>query len=478
MTEARRTGSRRGRPRVLGARDAALTVLTDVVVGDAPASAALETALRASSLRPADVGLTHELVLGVLRHRLTLEAIVRHFFRGDGSRLQKELRLILCLAIYQLCWLERVPDFAAVNEAVEQAKRIIGRNAGGLVNAVLRAMLRSRGPRALRGADRSPQRWLAIDGDTGFEFSEPLWPDPETARVEYLSTTTSHPTWIVKRWMVRFGLERARELCQLGMRRPPLVLRPNRMRIDGAGLARRLVDAGVSARVDPDCEAVEVADGGSVAELAVFREGLCQPQDATAQSVWDLRRPRSGECVLDLCAGAGTKATHAAEWMNDEGCMIACDIDAERLRRLSANAERLGLSCIRTAPVARLEEAIRALPRPPNVILVDAPCTNSGVFARRPDARYRMDDAALLRLVKLQGELLDRAARFAGPESDILYSTCSIEPEENEGVVEAFGRRHAVWTLAESRSTLPSAGDEAHVWRDGGFAARLSRGIR
>ncbi|MFO0971996.1 MAG: transcription antitermination factor NusB [Phycisphaerae bacterium] len=398
-------------------------------------SDALDEAQRATPLSAADAGLAYELTLGVERHRLTLQRLLAPCLHGAWTRIDPRLRAILLVAAYQLAWLDRVPAYAAVDQAVEQARRFVSRKAAGLVNAVLRTMQRLCGPREPRPAEVDPRHWVTVDFDAGLRFGEPVFPDPAENVVQYLAQSTSHPAELVTRWVANHGRAAAEQACRAGAARPPLVLRPNRLRIGGQELAARLRERGIAARCDAETGAVELARGVRVDELPEFQEGLCQPQDATAQAVWQLRPPEPGERVLDLCAGAGTKATHAAEWMQDCGVVAAQTRDAADAQGRGANAKRLGLTCVR-----RHEPGAIMLGGSFDLILLDVPCSNSGTLARRPEARYRFAERRdrLTPLTRVQDELLDQAVALAGRQTELLYSTCSIEPEENEARVAAF----------------------------------------
>ena len=235
------------------------------------------------------------------------------------------------------------------------------------------------------------------------------------------------------------------------------------------GLLEQLQEAGLEPRPCSDSDAVLLPNGTNVAELPVFRDGLCQPQDATSQRALGLAPPRPGQLVLDLCAGAGTKTTQAAELMNNEGVIIATDRNVAQLDRIAENAARLGVDIIQTTPVEQLDRRLASVGRPPDLILVDVPCSNTGVLARRPEARYRASHRALQELVQIQRTILQDAARRAGPQTRLVYTTCSLEREENEEQAEWFLAHHAGWARAEQAFTTPDRD------RDGGFASVLVR---
>jgi 16S rRNA (cytosine967-C5)-methyltransferase len=417
-------------------------------------------------LPPADVAFATEITLGTLRRLITCEHLASRFYRGRWAGLSPALRSLLATAVYQLCWLERVPDHAVVDETVRLAKSH-GAGATATVNAVLRAIAAARGELLDRPVDASPRRYLPIDAIRGRLFARDVFPDPDRRPLEYLIAVTGHPPWLVERWHRRFKPTRCRQICEAGMTRPKLVLRPNPLRITAPRLAARLQHDGLTITLDDESDAVFVDDHPAVTLIDAFREGLCQPQDTTARMPVRLAEPRSGECLLDLCAGVGTKATQAAEWMNDAGLVIASDVDETKLARVAENAVRLGLRSLRTVPSDALEDTIEELGRKPNVVLVDAPCSNTGVLARRPEARFRAFQKNLLALVALQREILATASRLAGPTTRLVYSTCSLEREENEEQVTWFLQTYPGWRLQRDIFTLPEA------TRDGGYCALL-----
>ena len=444
------------------ARDRALDILVDGYEGDLFGLAALAEWQEESPLSDADAGLAAELVAGTFHHRITCEHLAAHFHRGRWAGLDVRLRVILALGVYQLCWLERVPDHAVVDAAVNQAKGF-GRHAAGMVNGILRHVAEARGPMVEAQEGVGPRRWLPTDGGRGRVFNLDMFPDPARRPLEYLIAVTSHPSFLVERWHRRFKPVLCRQVLDAGQRRPSLVLRPNPMRTTATALIERLAAEGVTAREYATHVIVEGAT--DLARLAVFRDGLCQPQDSTAGLALRLAGPKPGEFVIDLCAGSGTKSTQAAEMMGDRGRVVAVDRDDERLERIAGNAERLGLSIIRVMPLYELDEAVAAEGRPPDWIVVDAPCSNTGVLARRPEARYRATWQAIDELVEIQAEILARAVAIAGPTTRIVYSTCSIEREEDEKQVRAFVAENPNWRLVEERLTLPDA------QRDGGYVA-------
>lgn len=434
----------------------------------------LGTRLEAMACTPAVRGMATELLLGVLRHRLTIEHLVSSVAGRLWGRIDRALRPVLLVAVYEIIWLEQVEEYAVVHEAVEAAKRTAGRRGGGFVNAVLRQVQRLVVKRRAPLGEADPRRAVPVDALTACLLREPLWPSPKDDLIGWLSGAFSCPKVLVRRWVGNLGPAAAKQCCEAAISRPPVVLRPNRLRCSAERLADALVREGIDAVADATTGLVFCRSASGLTRTEPFRAGWCQPQDATPYAAWLVRPPAPGSVVLDLCAGAGTKATQAAEMMNDEGVVIATDIDENRLRELERNAQRLGLGSIRVVGLGDLERCLAEFERL-DTILVDVPCTNTGVLARRPEARYRFNRARLREMAQTQAALLDRAAALARAETAILYSTCSLEPEENRRVVVQFTRRHREWVMAGDRLALPNVGQVVTEWRDGGYTALLMR---
>jgi 16S rRNA (cytosine967-C5)-methyltransferase len=339
---------------------------------------------------------------------------------------------------------------------------------------VLRQLLRQIEERRLPSGQADPVRSVMVDGRQSCQFRVPVLPDPVEDLLQHLSIANSCPLWLVSRWGRTFGRDQAASIARACALRPPLTLRPNRIRIDAAGLAAALAEQGFESQVTPDGQAVVVRQGGGLFDSEAFRNGLFQPQDRTSMEVVRQLALVPGQAVIDLCAGLGTKTTQMAELMSNEGVILASDKDQGKLGIIREGCERLGHGIIRTVLAEGVAGEAAGLSRL-DWVLIDAPCSNTGVLARRPEARYRISRQSLQSLCRLQGELLEKGARLARPETRLLYSTCSIEPEENEQVVTAFCRAKPGWRLSKSRLTLPGQGQDWPDWRDGGFWAELHR---
>ena len=455
----------------VGGRDLALAALAESHSRGAFVRETLDRLATARKAPAEEWALASELALGVTRHRLTLDRIVATFLARRLSHLDALVLDVLRLGAYQLVYLDRIPDFAAVNEAVTQCQRVAGRKAAGLVNAVLRELIRKRAERRVPWTRDPDPTQVRVDVGHACAFTDPILPDAGTDVAEYLSAATSHPVHLVRRWVNQFGVERAEAALWCGTLRPPLILRANRLRCDPQELAERLRRDDLDAVAQDD--AVFVAGAAPPASrLPAFMRGLCQPQDPTAMAVVRQARPVPSERMLDLCAAPGTKATFAAELRGDKGRIVASDRNRARLALTRDNCRRLGIRSVRLVEADALDALADRTGRF-DLILVDVPCSNTGVLSRRPEARYRLRDESLATLHATQSALLDRAASLATPGGRIVYSTCSLEPEENEQVVEEFVRSHRGWRVVRSERTFPRAGAAVTDWRDGGCSAEL-----
>ncbi len=395
------------------ARRLVLRILRDVDAGGAFVNLALDEALEASALGPADRALATELAYGVTRWRGRLDWILDHLCSRPMGELPVWIRNILRMGLYQILYLERVPDRAAVYECVALAHEFGHRGTVGLVNAVLR-----------QAASRGSSVPLP-----------PAGPDP----AKRMAVEWSHPEWLVARWLRRYGPERTAALCAVDNESAPLTLRCNLLRTTRKELLGRLESEGtVAAPGNVFPEAVVYRGPRPLRELEAYRDGLFTVQDEGAMAVARAVAPRPGWLVVDACAGVGGKATHLAELMGDRGRVVAVDLFEHKLGLLRETAARLDLGCIETR---RLDA--RALPASDltgaaDAVLVDAPCSGLGVLRRRPDLRWRVAESDLAALAHLQAAILVAAASCVKPGGSLVYATCSLEPEENQRVVEGF----------------------------------------
>jgi len=398
------------------ARAAALEILRRVETGDAWAS----VLLRESDVSGRDRALATELVYGVLRRRMWLDHVIGVFASRPLDAIDLPLLLILRIAVYQILFLDRIPDHAAVSEAVSGARAIArgGKAGAAFVNGLLRSML--------RGRDRIPAVPVAV----------PV-PDGRTDPAKTLALAASHPEWLVRRWIERLGLEETAKLLAAANVPAPMALRANRLRTDPAALAGRLRGEGVLTRPSSLLDGFLVVEEGNAWRTRAFDEGLFYIQDEAAGLVASTIRAERGMRILDACAAPGGKALALAEILGAQGQVVAADRHVSRLRLLAENARRLGVRCAALAAdmaqAAPLRESARF-----DVVLVDAPCTGTGVIRRHPELRYRLEPEDISRLAAIQSALLSRCAGLVRPGGALVYAVCSLEPEEGPERVAAL----------------------------------------
>ncbi len=430
----------------------------------------LERALRGGALGREDRGLATSLVYGTLRHQGTLDWVLGRVAEVSGARTHPDTMDLLRLGAYQLLYLRRVPPFAAVDETVELVRRAGGRRSAGFANAVLRALARDLAP-ADTAASGSALRDLPRGDGTYAVFRRDLLPDPGRDPVQHVAVTLSLPAWLTARWIARFGAERTADLGRAFLVPPPTTLRVNRLRGDRDGLLALLRAADAEAQPGTDPAAIRLGAAGSVAQLPGYLEGRFTVQDEAAMAVAPRLAPHPGGRYVDLCAAPGGKSTHLAELSADAARIVALDPQAARLSRVAESCARLGLRSV--FPVCG-DGRRPPLPAPPSTgwdgVLIDAPCSNTGVLARRVEARWRLGPPDVSALAETQLHLLVSAAALVPPGGRVLYSTCSLEPEENDDRVALFLQGLGGTFREIERETLwPAPG------RSGGFVALLER---
>lgn len=432
----------------------------------------LESLLEAAALSPVDAHLATELALGVVRRQRTLDAIIRAYSDQPNRRLVPLVRQVLRMGIYQLALLDRVPDFAAVNESVEAARRQLPKTAG-FVNAVLRNVARGLGEvEQARPAPAAESLWVAPDRVRRMDRA--VFSSPAEQPARHLAEAGSLSDALARRYLERFGpLSEALDLAMQFNARPPIVARVNLARTTVAQAMAELAGAGVEAAVHENGRSVVLTGHAGMAALAAFREGRLSVQDPTATDAGDAVRAEPGMRVLDFCAAPGTKTVQLGEQLGGRGEIVAVDVSEEKLELVRQGARRCGLDIVRTVPA---EQVGSLEPRSFDRVLVDAPCTNTGVLARRVEARWRFTEQDLQRVAADQRQILALAAIFLAPGGRLVYSTCSIEPEENEQVVQSLLSRQRPWRRLEHRHTRPVGWGPPTHYRDGGYWAALSPG--
>lgn len=441
-----RNEQNRGRSRPSGrarsARELALDVLTRVDAEGAYSNLLLNEALRREPLPRQDASLATELVYGTIQRMNTIDHILSAFLAKGSGKLEPWVRNLLRLSVYQLRYLDRIPAHAAVNEAVNIAARRGHKGISGMVNAVLRNAIRQ----GLR---------LHIPAD---------WPLVRRIALEH-----SHPEWLVARWIEQFGEAETRALCEANNRSPHTSIRVNALKTDPDALIALLAEQGIAARRSALSGAgLVVEGGGNMADTPWYEQGLFSIQDESSMLVAETVDPRPGMEVLDCCAAPGGKTTHMAELMGDRGTIYAFDLHPHKIGLIERQARRLGLGCITAAvgDAARLSEQFAEARF--DRILVDAPCSGFGVLRRKPDLKWKRSEADIRAVSELQFRILSDVRRLLKPGGRLVYSTCTVEREENEAVIDRFLAAFPEFALERARRIMPH-----HDHADGFFIARL-----
>lgn len=405
-----------------------------------------EDVIAGSGLKPVDRALVQEITYGCVRWQATLDHIMDKLTNG---RIQgPPMRVLLRMGIYQAMMLDRVPDHALVNESVNLARTTGLENHTGFVNAVLRTCVRDR--------DKLIKEWQDL------KKTQP-------------ATGWSHPKWLVQRWEKRMTKEELVALLEWNNRPPSVYARLNPLRTlpektietwraDGIGYDFKNYDW------VPENLVFELKSLPPLAKLASFQKGSFYIQDPSTLLAAKMLDPQPGERILDLCAAPGGKTTYIAQLIDDDGEIFASDADPERLNLVAENCKRMHITSVSTYSVDELENYRRNGGELFDRVLVDAPCSNTGVIRRRVDLRWRLKPEEITRLRNVQLELLQRATSMLKSGGILVYSTCSLEPEENEQLITAFLEDNPLFDRESERTLFPPR-DQV----DGAYVARLRR---
>jgi 16S rRNA (cytosine967-C5)-methyltransferase len=445
----------RSAPLFNGTRGLAIKILNRVERTDAYLDKLVNNELRSNSLSDQDKGLLNELVTGVIRWQMKLDWVLNGFYRGNFPKADINVKNAMRVALYQLLFLDRIPHHAAVNEAVAFVKRFRNERYAGVVNGVLRNIIR--------------------------HLHEIRYPVRGESLVHHLSVVYSHPIWMVKRWLERYGEEETEQLLAANNEKPPLSIRINKIKIAPAEFISLLEKENIEYTPSSWLDYYVVLRGaGGMAQLDLFRNGFFSVQDESAGLAGKLLDPKPHERIIDLCSAPGGKTMHLAEMMNNTGEVISVEKYASRADLVKSAAERLGLTNIKI-----VNEDVNAFDAPiADRVLVDAPCSGLGVLRKKPDIKLKRESSDIRNMTDLQYRLLVKAAALTKPGGVLIYSTCTIEPEENDGVVERFLESNKYFTLDDpspyvskafvtKRKTVETLPHKHKM--DGVYAVRLKR---
>lgn len=419
-----------------------------------------------------------DLVFGTIRNRAAIDKVIAEFSGRLVERIQPELLNIIRVASFELIYCPQTPEYSIVNEAVNMAKALARKKQTGFVNAVLRQITRHIQNRQIPLSPADSQKTLPQTLSTGCQFDTEILADPQTSPAEYFSIAFSLPEWLVTDWLNEFSEEQVRQICFASNRRPGIYIRPNTLKTTTQQLAGKFHDEDVDFEIVPldnpkasriehrESSTIRLKSPKAITELPGFKKGLFIVQDITAALPARFLHPRPEWKILDLCAAPGTKTTQLAELTEDSAKIIATDIDPERLKSVKENTARLGITCVNILPYEQI------LNSEFDAVLLDVPCSNTGVLAKRIEVRYRVSPKAVKELAKTQASLLVAAAKMLKPKGKICYSTCSIQKAENSQLVKVFLRDNPDFELESELLTLPSA---QGFDRDGGYVAIVTR---
>jgi 16S rRNA (cytosine967-C5)-methyltransferase len=442
-------------------RKLAVDILVRVDINKAYADILLDQVLQRGTVSDKDRSLLTEIVYGTLRWRGRIDLYLKQLTRRPLEETDPFIRNLLRITLYQITFLNRIPEYAAVNEAVNLAKTHAGSRVSGFVNGVFRNFIRMK------------------------KTATP--PDPNTCGVAALADYWSHPEWLIKNWIEYLGSNDIAPLLAANNRQAPLVLRVNIIRTDREALLSAFKARGIEALpTNWSPQGIVLHSQVPIDQLPGHQEGVFQVQGESSQLVAYLLDPQPGENILDACAAPGGKTTHLAELMGDKGQVTAVDRWPRGIEKINQNAFRLGLKSIRTMQADMTKQVAGVEELTYDRILVDAPCSGLGTLRSHPEIKWNRGTGDLTRLRDLQRKILTQAASYLKPDGILVYSTCTLTAVENENTVDEFLGRHGEFVLEDAASYLPDKAKQLVRGKyflalphthdtDGFFAARLRR---
>lgn len=442
-------------------RSLAVKILTRVERTDAYLDKIIDFEVRnADFLNDYDKSLLNEISHGVIRWLRRLDWFLNGFYRGQWDKAVPEIKNTLRVALYQILFLNKIPDYAAVNEATEFVKRFSTQKHADVVNGLLRNIIRNK--------------------------EQLVYPTREIDEVKFLGLTYSHPNWMVKRWLQRFGFEEAEKLTEANNKRPILTLRLNNLKTNKDKVFKSLTEKRITYRI---CRYINYFFTlRLMSKIYIdedFMNGYYTVQDESAGLVAILLAPRENDVILDMCAAPGGKTTHIAQLTNNKCKMIATDKYDVKINTLRENASRLGVTCIEFVQDDALDfSSDMVTSQRFDKILLDAPCSGLGVLSKKPEIRWKREYEDIIKLTEIQKQLLENASKYLKPGGVIVYSTCTTEPEENIDIVNDFLQRHKEFKIDNASQYVHPELVNSHGCietfphkhgMDGSFAARLVR---
>lgn len=402
------------------AREIALKILNEINEEGAYSNISISRNL-SHSISDLDQGFIRELVYGVLENMILIDYHIEQFSKVKLKKISPVIMNILRLGVYQIMFMDKIPDRASVNESVNLAKKYSHRGATGYVNGLLRGLLRNK--------------------------DNIKYPNAKSDPIRYLSIRYSHPDWMVKAWVKEFGFNFTEQLCIANNERPKLNIRTNTLKISRNDLIDRLL------KYDYRCLESKYAKEGMIVENPVritdtveFKEGLFQIQDESSMLVAQVMAPKENSLVVDVCSAPGGKSTHIAQYMNNKGKIVSRDIYSHKINLIKENANRLGIDIIMVEEHNALEIDNNLIGKA-DYCLVDAPCSGLGLIRRKPEIKWNKNEDNIKEITDLQLQILENASKYLRKKGILVYSTCTIAKEENINLINRFLDRNKEFQL-------------------------------
>ncbi|AGB40851.1 ribosomal RNA small subunit methyltransferase RsmB/transcription antitermination factor NusB [Halobacteroides halobius DSM 5150] len=414
------------------ARSVALQGIYRINEEEAYSNLVVNKLLQESNLDKRDRSLATQLIYGVTRWRNSLDWVINQFANRKVKKMTPWVRNALRLGVYQINYLDRIPNPVACNETVEVAKAHCNRGAIKFINGILRNIIRN--------------------------LAEITYPSLEEDPVQYIRYKYSQPQWLVQRWRKYFGTEKTIKICQTLNQIPPMIIRTNTLKLDSEQLISKLEEEGISAKeVSQVKEAVNLLDYPAIASIDSFQAGNFIVQGLSSMLVAHLLKPQEDDLVVDLCSAPGGKTTHLAQVMENRGQINAVELHKAKVNLIKENCQRLGINnvefyCDDGREISFTQQADK--------ILVDAPCSGLGIMAKKPEIRWHKKPQDLKELQQLQLELLNNAASFLKPGGELLYTVCTFTFEETEAVVKKFMNDNPDFSIVDLKSQAVTYGLE------------------
>ncbi|NLM03936.1 MAG: 16S rRNA (cytosine(967)-C(5))-methyltransferase RsmB [Clostridiales bacterium] len=410
----------------MNAREGALKILYDIEKNKAYSNISLNKELKNNKYTQIDKNFITELVYGTLENLIYINHIIQQFSKMKIKNINPWILNIIRLGVYQIIFLDKVPNFAIVNESVNLSKKY-NKKASGFVNGVLRNIIRNKDKLEIKTMDNEHKK--------------------------YLSIKYSHPQWMVERFLKYFSMDFTEELLKANNKRPKFYIRVNRLKTDVKEVMEILNKANIEVKESPFIPEALIINSGftQLEKLEIFEKGYIYIQDLSSMLVSRILDPQEGNFVIDICSAPGGKSTYMAELMNNKGQILSRDIHEHKLKLIKQNAKRLGINIINVEHFDATKLDHNLLGKADKV-LVDAPCSGLGVIRRKPEIKYRKDENDIKDITQIQRRILQNASQYVKSNGELVYSTCTIIPDENEYIVEDFLKNNSKFKLIDINS--------------------------